>query len=332
MLAALLWEVELRNIDVALVAHRTSISHVEEVGGASLADPLVQKALLDRMYLSLLEGWGSRKGTTLLAVITADKGFCGAYNKDVIRRAERRMEELKKSGKAVELVVVGNIGRLFFERHYPRLRRRCYTEMGKSGYAEDTATAVSHALLGEFIGGGVERVEVIYTRFVSLISSMPSARTLLPLTPMGVEAVGDELFELRLTTENGKLKAMRTPWDEVFNGHAVHAHAAYAHNEINVDNQSGYTSFRSRLGNFYKISDEEAMLLLNSMLPMYITSQLIRIIREAIAAEHASRLAAMTAATDNAREIVAKLRLQYHKARQAKITNEIIEVVSNANA
>lgn len=332
MLAALLWEVELRNIDDALVAHRASTSYVEEVGGASLADPVVQKALLDRMYLSLLEGLGRSNGITLLVVITADRGFCGAYNKHVLRRAERRMEELTSGGKLVELIVVGNTGRLFFEKHYPHHRRRFYTDMGRSGYAEDTATAVSHALLSEFIGGGVERVEIIYTRFVSLISSMPSARTLLPLTPMGVEAVGDELFELRLTTENGKLKAMRTPWGEVVNGHDVHAHSTHAQNDRNVGTRRGYTSFQSRLGNFYDISDEEAILLLNSMLPMYVTSQLIRIIREAIAAEHASRLTAMTAATDNAREIVAKLRLQYNRVRQAKITNEIIEVVSNANA
>lgn len=332
MLSALLWEVELRNIDVALVAHRASVSHVEEIGGVSLADPVVQKALLDRMYLSLLESWASRRGITVLAVITADKGFCGSYNKYVIRKTRRRMDELAKGGRTVELVLVGNTARLFFDRHYPHIRRRFYTDMGKTGDAELTATAVSHALLSEYIGGGVERVEVIYTRFVSLISSMPSARTLLPLTPMGVEAVGDELFELRLTTENGRLKALRTPWGQAVNGRAVKANAVHSHHGRDIHKTSGYTSFQSRLGSFYKISDEEAILLLNSMLPMYVTSQLIRIIREAIAAEHASRLAAMTAATDNAREIVAKLRLEYNKERQAKITNEIIEVVTNADA
>lgn len=337
MLAALLREVHLRNIDAHAVAHRACAGRVSEISGDVLADPVVQKALLDRMYLSLMDGWGPQSraaqspGVTVLAVITADRGFCGGYNKDVLGKAERRMMDLQRGGHDVELVVVGQTGRLFFERNYPRVPIRCFREVGRLGGAEETAAAVSHALLAEFIAGGVERVEVVYTRFVSLISSMPSARTLLPLTPTGMEAVGDELFELRLTTENGRLKAQRTAWGDIMNGQSIGGdsfRAAYDGNRRGDNSQ-----IRSRLtGRFYKISDEEAILLLNSMLPMYVTSQLIRIVREAIASEQASRLHAMTAATDNAREIVTSLQAQYNKARQAKITTEIIEVVSNANA
>jgi F-type H+-transporting ATPase subunit gamma len=50
------------------------------------------------------------------------------------------------------------------------------------------------------------------------------------------------------------------------------------------------------------------------------------------AAEHGARMTAMHKATDNATEMIKELKLTYNKARQASITNEIIEIVSGANA
>lgn len=325
MLSALLREIIARDIDVIKIAQQASVGRVKEISGDCLADPVVQKALLDRMYLGLMKRGGGN--VCLLAVITADRGFCGGYNKDVIARTEKRIAELRNGGRDVELLVVGNTGKMFFERHYPKVRIRFFTELGKAVQAESIATSLSYSLLGEFIAGGVERVEIVYTRFISLMCSMPSARTLLPLTPTGVETVGDELYELRLTSENGRLKARTTGWRDVINGGGSHHTSSHG---VNGEHASRNSSKRS-LGRYYDTSDEEIILLLNSMLPMYVTSQLIRIVREAIASEQANRLAAMTAATDNARTIVQDLRAQYNKERQARITTEIIEVVSNTN-
>lgn len=330
VLASLVAEILARDIDVHAVAHATPPHSLEDTHGALLADPLVQKALLDRIYLALLADHRRRpvfshraaaKDVTIITVLTADKGFCGPYNKEVIKRAVRRIRELTDIGKQVELVLLGRTSNAFFARHYPQIPVRFQAPMGRSTEAEATATTLSHTLLSEFIAGGVDRIEIIYTRFVSLISNSPSARTLLPLTPTGLESVGDELFQLTLTTKNGRLTTRRAP--------------TTAHNGAHFDSHSHLkshnpTNSRTRKS-FYNISDDEAVRLLNSMLPMYVTSQLIRIVREAIAAEQASRLAAMTAATENAREIVSSLRTRYNKERQARITTEIIEVVSNAN-
>lgn len=329
ILASLVQEVLTRKIDVHAVAHATPPHSLSDTHGALLADPVVQKALLDKIYLSLLSDDGAdrtyghkvrKKYATIVTVLTADKGFCGPYNKQIIARSTRRIKELESIGKPVELVLVGRTAKLFFDRHYPNIPVRFYSPIGRSTEAESIATTLSHTLLSEFIAGGVDRVEIIYTRFVSLLSNAPSARTILPLTPTGLEAVGDELFQLTLTTKNGRLTTRRSQTAQT--GLQPHSHG---------NGTSHADDYPRRSRSFYSISDDEAIRLLNSMLPMYVTSQLIRIVREAIASEQASRLAAMTAATDNARDIVASLQMRYNKERQARITAEIIEVVSNAN-
>jgi len=72
--------------------------------------------------------------------------------------------------------------------------------------------------------------------------------------------------------------------------------------------------------------------LLDHVLPLYANVTLWRMLLESFAAEHAARMNSMENATNNAEELVGKLTLQYNKARQAAITNEILEVVSGANA
>jgi F-type H+-transporting ATPase subunit gamma len=72
--------------------------------------------------------------------------------------------------------------------------------------------------------------------------------------------------------------------------------------------------------------------LLNSLLPLYLSNQLLRSLQEAAASELASRMTAMNNASDNAKTLAKKLTLDYNKARQAAITQEILEVVGGASA
>ncbi len=69
---------------------------------------------------------------------------------------------------------------------------------------------------------------------------------------------------------------------------------------------------------------------LDSILPRYANVMLWRVLLESFAAEHAARMNAMENATKNAGELIERLTLQYNKARQAAITNEILEVVAGA--
>ena len=68
------------------------------------------------------------------------------------------------------------------------------------------------------------------------------------------------------------------------------------------------------------------------IIPQSLKIQLFKAILESVASEHGARMTAMHKATDNADVLIRELKLQYNQARQAAITNEILEIVSGANA
>lgn len=71
---------------------------------------------------------------------------------------------------------------------------------------------------------------------------------------------------------------------------------------------------------------------LTELIPKILRTQLYKTLTDSIASEHGARMVAMTQATDNATEILKELRLKYNNARQSSITNELIEIVSGAEA
>jgi ATP synthase F1 gamma subunit len=89
--------------------------------------------------------------------------------------------ELKEQGLEVELITIGNKGTQYF-RSRAKLRRSF--EMGQAPNPA-TASAIAEELLSEYLSGEVDRVEFLYTRFVNLITSEPSIRTILPLKAQG---------------------------------------------------------------------------------------------------------------------------------------------------
>lgn len=72
--------------------------------------------------------------------------------------------------------------------------------------------------------------------------------------------------------------------------------------------------------------------ILKEMIPLSLRSQFYRVVLDSLASEHGARMTAMQKATDNASELLKELKLTYNKARQSAITNEIIEIVSGAEA
>ena len=72
--------------------------------------------------------------------------------------------------------------------------------------------------------------------------------------------------------------------------------------------------------------------ILKKLVPMYVTNSLYQALLEANASELASRMTAMSAATNNAEEMINNLTVNYNKARQGAITQELVEIVSGANA
>jgi len=72
--------------------------------------------------------------------------------------------------------------------------------------------------------------------------------------------------------------------------------------------------------------------ILNAILPLYINGQMLRMLQESVASELAARMQAMQAASDNAKTLKTDLSREYNRARQAAVTQQIMEIVAGASA
>ncbi|MFN3781912.1 MAG: F0F1 ATP synthase subunit gamma, partial [Candidatus Kapaibacteriota bacterium] len=84
--------------------------------------------------------------------------------------------------------------------------------------------------------------------------------------------------------------------------------------------------------NLLYIYEPDPKTILDALIPLYLKNQILRILLESNAAEHAARRMAMENATNNAKELIRHLELVYNKERQAAITKEMLEIVGGANA
>ena len=94
-------------------------------------------------------------------------------------------------------------------------------------------------------------------------------------------------------------------------------------------NEADIEAARSNSLMNYEPKEEEA---LEIIIPKYVTSILYGALVEAVASENGARMQAMDSATSNAEEMIDKLTLQYNRARQGSITQELTEIIAGANA
>jgi len=153
--------------------------------------------------------------------------------------------------------------------------------------------AISRFLLQKFEENQFDAVEIYYNRFVNTLSQVP---TRFPLVPIGAETLA-------------VARAL---------GEAKHAELTEKRTDGSPNRAVSY--------NF----EPDAAELLGKLLPYYIHLELYEKILESRASEHSARMVAMKSATDNAKQLVKDLTLEYNKARQAAITNEILEISSAA--
>jgi F-type H+-transporting ATPase subunit gamma len=258
---------------------------------------LLQRLKTEALDIPLLE---QREAKTVgLVVITGDRGLCGGYNAQAIKKAEARIAELKAQGVATELVLVGNKGCTYFKRRESPIR---LLEPCTQAPTAAQASKISSEVLSSYYAGELDRIEILYTSFVSMISFLPSIRTIIPLTPTGIETEGDEIF--KMTTKDGSLQIDKTPVEKA-------APAEFAPDMI---------------------FEQEPSQLLNAILPLYLNGQLLRCLQDSVASELASRMSAMQAATDNAKDLQTSLEREMNRARQAKITQELMEIIAGSSA
>jgi len=276
----------------------------------------------------------------LLVIVTGDKGLAGAFNANITKAAARFLES--KAGKNVDIEAIGRKGRDFLRRRYPaaKVQTQSLAELAESIEAEPESTERSGAIqiTGEHVGilGKVEfaqasalaesvsarykqeeidAVYVVFNEFKSVIAQRLIVEQVLPIEQIGEQTV-------RLVEEMTEEEKKRAKEAAVSAG--VGMRGADRQTEEAVS-QFG----TAQVDYIYEQPPED---LFRALLPKYVSIQIFRALLESVAAEHAARMTAMDSATNNATDMIDSLTLVMNRARQAKITKEIIEIVSGAAA
>jgi F-type H+-transporting ATPase subunit gamma len=216
-----------------------------------------------------------------LLIVTGDRGLAGPFNGQVLRRAFDLERTERGDGHEVAWLVTGRKGA-------STLRFRRYELAGQwAGFADkpnySDAQAVAHKLAEMYTSEEVDRVVLVYNRFVSPLVQRVTTTDLLPIP------------------------------EEVLEG------------ERDVDRKE-----EALRGDFiYEPEPEE---ILRRLLPVYLETEIYRALLESAASFLAAQMTAMRNASKNAAELIDSLTLALNRARQAEITQEILEVVAGADA
>jgi F-type H+-transporting ATPase subunit gamma len=237
--------------------------------------------------------------TITLVIIGGDRGLCGGYNNQLIKRSSLRFDELVSQGYSVKCITIGKkVTRWYNNRteKYPMIANY------DCGTAVPKVPELVEQLVASYISGETDTVELLYTNFVSLVKSNPGTRSLLPFKP--TNATNQEVDEVcRLTTREGKLAVECEPGE-------------VPKNLLEAD----------------MLFEQPAGEILDSLIPLYLNSQLVRTLQESVASELAARMTSMQNASDNAKELGKNLNLQYNRLRQASVTSSLLEICAGATA
>ncbi|KAA2312385.1 F0F1 ATP synthase subunit gamma [Pseudooceanicola sediminis] len=222
----------------------------------------------------LLSGTG-KDDVHMLVVITAERGLCGGFNTNIVKKAKQKIRELKAAGKTVKILTVGKKGREQLRREYSDAMVGHIDLSGIKSLGYVNAQDITRDLLNRFDEGEFDVATIFYASFQSVIAQTPTAMQVIP---------------------------------------------------AQFDAQDGETT-----GPLYEYEPSEEAILAD-LLPRGIATQIFAALLENAASEQGARMSAMDNATRNAGEMIDKLTIQYNRSRQAVITNELIEIISGAEA
>lgn len=211
----------------------------------------------------------------LLVVITSNRGLCGAFNANVIKKVEALIKSTYKEQHAagdLSLYCIGKKGAEYFSNHaYPVVTKNIEL-FDNLDY--DNALPIAESLMADFAEKKYDRIEIIYNQFKNAAVQILVKEQFLPILP----PEGDDNMQVDYIFEPNK---------------------------------------------------EDIVM---ELVPKSLKIQLFKAVLDSFASEHGARMTAMHMATDNATDLLKELKLSYNKARQASITNEILEIVSGAEA
>ncbi len=212
----------------------------------------------------------------LLVVITSNRGLCGAFNANVVKRVEALIRGVYAKQYASGGVSICAIGKkaadLFKSRGIP-VEETYHDLFNDLNF--DNVSALASNVMQEFVDRKYDKIELVYNQFKNAASQNLVNEHYLPV----------EVSE----AEQGEFQ-----FDYIF--------------------------------------EPSKEYIVNELIPLSLKTQFYKALLDSHAAEHGARMTAMHQATDNATELLKELQLSYNKARQASITNEILEIVSGAEA
>jgi len=130
--------------------------------------------------------------TTVLVVVTGDRGLSGAYNTNVIRAAEQRLRQAPAG--TLKLIVLGRKGRDYFKRRqWPVI---AYHTPLPTEASLEFARELTDDLIARYLSGEVDRVEILYTQFITAMTRRITTEKFLPVAPeKKAETAAEPIFE-----------------------------------------------------------------------------------------------------------------------------------------
>ena len=230
-----------------------------------------------------------------LIIVSSNKGLAGAYCANIVRYSLNMIKELTSQGKKVKVYFVGQKAVPAIKNAQSQLDfeiKKTYVNV-LDGINSGSAHIIASNLADDYVNGTIDEIHLITTRYKNMMSYKTEDWQLLPTI-----------------TDTNKIKEF---------------HDAELDKELNVQHKE------------HKIEPLSEYLpsinsVLSTIVPMFITNVIFQSLLEAQASELASRMTAMSAATNNATDMISTLTIEYNKARQASITQELTEIIGGSSA
>src|ERR1044072_2391991 len=207
----------------------------------------------------------------LLVIVTSNRGLCGEFNANVVKRAMRAAKEEPATAK-IHYLAIGKKGNDIFRKSPYTC---AFTDLTPNALFDHLTYAnvapVAERIMEAFANGTYDKVVLIYNQFKNAAVQVTQAEQYLPVVPPKAD-----------------------------------------------------TTKKQTADYIFEPSREE---IIQDLIPRSLKTQLYKATLDSVASEHGARMTAMHKATDNAQELIRSLKISYNKARQAAITNEILEIV-----
>ncbi|MDC3138916.1 F0F1 ATP synthase subunit gamma [Candidatus Pelagibacter sp.] len=142
----------------------------------------------------LLSGTGQEK-THLCVVMTSDRGLCGGFNSNIIKKAKSYFSKILDGGKELKIITVGSKGNDQLKRVYGDkiIENISFKESKNANYFD--ADKVGKMVIKKFEAGEFDVCTIFYNQFKNVITQIPKAQQIIPLNNEGEESSSDESYE-----------------------------------------------------------------------------------------------------------------------------------------